>query len=436
MADLLEISRDIIDNGADRGPINRINHQLSEIADGIAIVEAFSHSISFSTDEGLVVFDASGAASGSAVVDAIRSWSRQAFHTLVFTHGHIDHVGGSGAFVQDARQHARPEPRVVGHENVLHRFHRYELTNGYNQLINARQFFGFTRRGYGIGGRHGKFLPEDVIQPNVTYRSSMSIAPGGVEFHLHHARGETDDHTWAWIPKYRAICAGDFFIWNFPNAGNPQKVQRYPVEWAKALRTMASREAELFIPAHGLPIAGRKRINQVLGEVAEVLENLVRDTLTMMNQGFRLNDILHTVRVAPEILQRPWLKPLYDEPEFVIHNIWRQYGGWYDGNPAHLKPAPEAALAAELLQLGGGAATFVERAQELSDRGDDRLACHLIEFAAAAAPKNPAVQAARAQIYQLRRDRESSLMAKGIFAHTVNESRQSAGLDDTDTENS
>ena len=31
-----------------------------------------------------------------------------------------------------------------------------------------------------------------------------------------------------------------------------------------------------------------------------------------------------------------------------MRNIWRFYGGWYDGDPSHLKPAPAAAIAAEL----------------------------------------------------------------------------------------
>src|SRR5947208_3667236 len=56
---------------------------------------------------------------------------------------------------------------------------------------------------------------------------------GGVRFELHHAKGETDDHTWTWIPSEKVLCCGDLFIWASPNAGNPQKVQRYPREWAE-----------------------------------------------------------------------------------------------------------------------------------------------------------------------------------------------------------
>jgi alkyl sulfatase BDS1-like metallo-beta-lactamase superfamily hydrolase len=224
----------------------------------------------------------------------------------------------------------------------------------------------------------------------------------------------------------KAICAGDFFIWNFPNAGNPQKVQRYPLEWAGAMRAMAARGAELFLPAHGLPIGGAHRIRQVLTEVADTLERLVQDTLEMMNAGARLNDIVHTVKVDPAILERPYLKPMYDEPEFVVRNIWRQYGGWYDGNPAHLKPAADSALAREVAALAGGALKLAERAREVMEN-DVRVACHLVELAAQADPESRVVHAIRSDIYQARRNQETSLMAKGIFGYAANESKGKAG---------
>lgn len=429
MADLLTMSADIIDNGADHGPVNRINHQLSELDDRLAIVEAFSHSILFDTDAGLVVFDTSGANGGQPVVEAIRGWSKAPFSHLIYTHGHVDHVGGSGAFISNAKAQGTPKPEVIGHARVPERFARYRLTNGYNNLINARQFRSFAKRGYGIGGSD-QFLPEDVAYPDITYDASMDVVAGDRHFHLYHAKGETDDHTWAYIPEYRAICAGDFFIWNFPNAGNPQKVQRYPVEWAKALRDMAGKDAELFIPAHGLPIAGKERIRNLLTEVAGTLEKLIDDTLRMMNDGAPRNEIIHSVRVDDALLAKPWLKPLYDEPEFVVNNIWRQFGGWYDGDPANLKPAKNQQLASEIVRLAGGIEKLIERALSLSGQQDHRLACHLIELAVHAESSDQAAHRARAEIYQARRNQETSLMAKGIFSYAVGESKAKSG--DTD----
>ena len=54
MTNLLKLSADVIDGriGIDEvGPLNRINFQLSELADDIAMVEAFSHSILFKPSE-------------------------------------------------------------------------------------------------------------------------------------------------------------------------------------------------------------------------------------------------------------------------------------------------------------------------------------------------------------------------------------------------
>ena len=428
MADLLAMSEAIIDGKMDAagvGPINRINHQLSEIGDGVAMVEAFSHCVLFETDDGLVAFDTSNYLGGARVVEEIRRWRQDRFNTIVYTHGHIDHVGGCGAFIADADDRGHPRPRVAGHDNVAKRFDRYDLTDGYNRIINERQFGQFRRAGYGLDGGD-RFLPPSSPKPDTTYADTMGLSAGGLEIDLRHAKGETDDHTWSWIPRHKAICAGDFFIWNFPNAGNPQKVQRYPVEWARAMRDMAAQGAELFLPAHGLPIGGAARIRTVLEQVADALDHLVGETLAMMNQGARLNDIIHSVTIDPAVLEKPYLRPMYDEPEFVIRNIWRLYGGWWDGNPANLKPARDSALATELADLAGGALRLAERALELSG-ADPRLACHLAELAALAAPTDSRVHQVRAEVFQARRERETSLMAKGIFGYLANQSKALSG---------
>ncbi len=113
-----------------------------------------------------------------------------------------------------------------------------------------------------------------------------------------------------------------------------------------------------------------------------------------------------------------------------MRNVWRLYGGWYDGNPAHLKPAPDAQLAASSPRSRAAPTQLARRAQELAAAGELRLACHLIELATGAAPAEPALHAARAAIYQQRRDGELSLMAKGIFGYAAGESLAKAGTFD------
>lgn len=409
----LDLSTRIIDSGTADTPVNRMTEQVSELTEGVAIVESFSHSVLVDTGAGLVAFDTSVEGKGPAVVAAARTWSTDPFDTLVYTHGHLDHVGGSGAFAADAHERGHSTPRVVGHEKVAPRFARYRDTSGYNRVINLRQFGGAATDLAKATSR--PFLPTSVLEPDITYRDQLVVDIGDTSFEFNHCLGETDDHTWTWIPKHKMISAGDQFIWMFPNCGNPQKVQRYPLEWAESLRAMAAKEAELFVPAHGLPIAGADRIRTCLITVAETLEKLVTEVVDAMNSGAVLDEIVHSVHVAPEVLEIPYLRPAYDEPEFVIRNIWRLYGGWYDGNPSRLKPPSDHAIGTEVVDMVGDIQIVVDRAINRSTEGDHRLACHLIELAIAAEPESRVANEARIQIYQARRAVETSLMAKGIY---------------------
>ena len=432
MADLLALSERLISEGDTETPANRPTGELSEISDDVAVIEAFSHVVVLSSAGVLGLVDTSTSFMAPGCLASLRSWSNDPVDTIVYTHGHVDHVGGAQTFLDDAAERGDPLPGVVGHANVEARFDRYDLTHGYNAIINARQF-GRTRL---INADENPMWPRDWVRPTTIVREQATTRVGDLRVELHHSLGETDDHLWGWIPDLDAVLAGDFLTWVFPNAGNPQKVQRYPKEWAAALRDMAARRPKLLLPAHGLPIGGADLIARVLNDVADVLESLVAEVLELMNQGARLDTIVNTVAVDPDRLARPYLMPIYDEPEFVIRNIWRMYGGWYDGNPARLKPPPDDVLSAEVAALAGGAAQLTARALVCSDAGDHRLACQLIEWAVTADNDDRAGHEARTEIYQRRRRAERSLMAKGIYRWAGSESEHELGRLDTGEEGS
>jgi alkyl sulfatase BDS1-like metallo-beta-lactamase superfamily hydrolase len=390
---------------------------LAEVADGVAFLPSFANVSAFTTDDGLLLVDTGSAFAARAVHTELRTWSSQRLDTAVYSHGHIDHVFGVPVFEEESAANGWAPPRVVAHAALPARFDRYIKTAGYNEIVNQRQF-----------GMANLRWPLEYRYPDQTYEDTLWLDVGGSLFELHHARGETDDHTWTWVPEAKVLCSGDLFIWASPNAGNPQKVQRYPLEWAAALRQMVELEAEWLLPGHGFLVQGADRVRQALTDTADLLESLVDQTLAMMNTGARLDEIIHSVVAPPALLDRPYLRPVYDEPEFVVRNIWRLYGGWYDGNPATLKPAPDAVVARELASLAGGAGVLADRAgglaasPEASDC-DLRLAGHLAELAALAAPHDAGVHAVRSAVFGRRAEVERSTMAKGIFRWAATESK-------------
>ena len=387
------------------------NGELVEVAPDTAFIAAFSNVAALSTADGLVLADTSSWFACKQVHASLRTWSDQRVDTAVFTHGHTDHCFGVDLYEEEARTNGWSAPRVVAHEAITARFDRYVETRGYNGIINQRQF-----------QLPKPMFPTNFRYPDETFRDHLDLTVGGETIELHHDRGETDDHVWVWAPSRKVLCTGDLFIWAAPNCGNPQKVQRYAIEWAHALRKMAALGAEILLPGHGLPIMGADRIRMALTDSALLLEHLHTETIQMMNEGARLDDIVQSVRAPAHLLDKPYLGPIYDEPEFVVRNIWRLFGGWYDGDPSHLKPAPAAALAHELASLAGGASKLARRALELANTGDLRLAGHLAELATQADPSDPELHAARAEVNQARVAAEASTMAKGVFAWAAAES--------------
>jgi alkyl sulfatase BDS1-like metallo-beta-lactamase superfamily hydrolase len=382
-----------------------------EVAERTFFFNSFANVIGFETDDGLVMVDAGTFAHRDIVFNGIRGWSEARLDTAIYTHGHTDHVFCVPLFTEEAKEKGWAPPRVIAHEAVPPRFDRYILTAGYNSVINQRQFSLPIQ------------WPTSYRYPDVTYKNSMTISVGGLRFELYHARGETDDHTWVWAPDRKVLCTGDLIIWAVPNAGNPQKVQRYCAEWAAALEKMAALNPEVLCPGHGVPVVGKERVSQVLLETAELLRSLHDQTTRLMNEGATLDTIIHSVKVPKHLEQRPFLQPVYDESQYVVRNVWRLYGGWYDGIPSHVKPAPEAQQAAEIVNLAGGAPALVKRARELLKKDEARLAAHVIEWAFMAAPDDKTVHEARAEVYGRLADDERALMTMNIYRATERESK-------------
>lgn len=369
----------------------------------------------FRTDAGLLVCDSGSVESAPLVHQALREWApAEPVHTIVLTHGHFDHVNGVALYMREARERGLPAPRLIAHENAVARFRRYAETAAHNARINRRQY---TRTDFP--------WPTTYPEPDVLVRDRLDVMVGSSRFEIRHGKGETDDHLWLWDDARKAVVAGDFVIWASPNAGNPQKVQRYAVGWAAALRDMLERRPEVVVGGHGPVLEGWDIVQHYLEDTATWLQSLHDQTIILLNEGAKLDEILHRVKPPAELKDKPYLQPNYDDPEFVVRNIARLVGGWWDGNPANLKPARDADLAAELCNLAGGALAMGERAKVLATEGRWRLAGHLAEFAVLGGGGKRAHEI-RAEVNMARAALEPSQMAKGIFKEAAEESRRAA----------
>ena len=387
-----------------------------EIEDGLLTLKSIASVNALDTGDGLVMLDTGGAFDRRTVFETVRGWRPATpLAAAVYSHHHIDHVLGTALFDAEAADNGWARPVVYAHEEVPAHFRRYEKTGGWNTAINRRQF--------AIDVPQFSW-PSEYRDPDVTYAKQLTFSRGELTFELHHARGETDDATWTYVPERKVLHPGDLFIWAVPNAGNPQKVQRYLSDWATALREMAALRPEIMLSGHGLPIFGAERVVAALTDTADLLDSVESQTLAIMNQGKNLDTCLHEVEIPAHLRDKPYLQPVYDHPQFLIRNVWRRYGGWYDGEPDNLLPAPARPAGTGVGRAGGWGRRVLARATALVEQGDPRLACHLVEYAALAAPDDPEVWAVRATVYRAHSAQHTSSMARNILGHAAQASEQ------------
>ena len=89
---------------------------LDEVAEGTGFIASFGNVAAFATDDALVLVDTGNQVLAGANHEAVRGWTDLPLDTVVYTHGHIDHVFGMAPFEAEAAAAGRPRPRVIAHE--------------------------------------------------------------------------------------------------------------------------------------------------------------------------------------------------------------------------------------------------------------------------------------------------------------------------------
>ena len=380
------------------------------VAEDVWVFAAFANVFALETADSLVLVDTGLVATGRQLVPMLQKWSDKPISTIILTHGHADHIGGLKNMSFD------DEVMVIGQDNILKRIERYEMTQGWNAKINQIQF-----------GLAEPVFARTWIGPTHTFHEQETLQVGDTTLELYAAKGETDDMCYTWVPEKRYLFCGDLFEWTMPNAGNPQKVQRYPLEWAEALENMAALKPAWLFPGHGFVLQGEEIIQTLLTDVAAFMRDLVEKVVARMNEGQMPYEIYHAVEPDPVLAAKPYLKAFYDHPKFVVRNILRQYGGWWSGQADELLPASPAEQAKEVAELAGGVEAIVARGRSKLANNELKLAAHLAEWATRAEPSNQMAQEFKRDVYERRMKAEKSLMARGIFRHSANQAREALG---------
>ena len=339
----------------------------------------------FETDEGIVLVDTGMAPAGPAILDAIRSVSEQPIHTIIYTHGHVDHAYGTWAIME-----AGETPEIIAHDLLKPRFERY---------IRLR---GSLARYMSQPEDQLPASESDLVWPTRYFSDRLELEIGGETFVLQHHKGETDDQLYVWVPGRKALASADYYQGFLPNAGNGKRYQRHVEDWAVAMREMAALQPEILLPAHGAPISDTATIVDNFTVLADTLQYIVDVTIEGLNAGKRKDLIYGAIELPEHLAQHPTMNVQYVSVSDISKMVIKKYTGWWDDIPSHWTPASMEDQGEMIIELAGGHVPAITQYAREMIADNIRLASHLTDWLFYARPDDPDIQQLVFDVYRTR----------------------------------
>ncbi len=349
------------------------------INDFIMMSEAFSNAYRIETPAGSVQLNA-GMGMEAPVIDAnFKRFNDTPVHTLIFTQGHVDHVGGTAYFREQ-----NPGLRVVASS-------RFAEHQAYDTRLapfrGNRSAFAFADKfadafNYYKAQGYSDFPAQDQPTPDLLVEERMAFELGGTNFELIALPGaETNDSLIVWLPQHKICFTGNLFgcpFGHFPNLVTIRGDRyREALVVAHAVDTVRALQPEMICYGHHAPIIGSELIQDELTALYNAIHYVHDETVKGMNEGKDVHTLMAEITLPPEME----VGQGYGKVSWSVRAIWESYGGWFHHqSTTELYAIPQSSVAMDLVELAGGAEAIVERAAEQHAHGQHEKALHLLDI--------------------------------------------------------
>ncbi len=353
---------------------------------------------------------------------------------VVYSHSHVDHFGGVRGVVSEEAV-AAGEVEVIAPVGFM------------SEAISENVYAGnaMSRR---AGLQYGRNIPsspfgqvDSAIGKGLAAGTTGLIAPTLVieeDFEEHIIDGvtmvfqntpgtEAPAEMNTWFPEQKVFWAAENITATVHNVYTLRgALVRDALSWSKQINEALyrfGREAEILVSSHNWPRWGNERIQEVMRAQRDAYANLNNQVLFLANQGVTIKEI-HNQYVVPESLQQQWNVRQYHGSEF--HNsraVLNRYLGYWDGNPATLAPLSPSDSAPLFVEMMGGSAEIIAKAEELHAAGEYRLAMEILNKLVYAEPANAQAKDLLANVFEQLGYQYESASLRNVFLAAAQELR-------------
>ena len=352
-----------------------------EIAPGVYQSDGMSNSWLLVTPEGRIVINAGMGFEGAVHRQKYDAVDSGPIRYLIFTQGHVDHVGGAEAFLEEGTE-------MIAHAGNQGHQALDQLIQGYRMRRSA---FAFPQVRAYLEGRSGEAGQPAAVQaapePDITFEDRYSFSLGGLDLELMWVPGgETNDSIIIWLPQARIAIVGNLYGALFGHVPNLVTIRgdkyRESEVFSAAIERVRALEPEILAVGHHEPLVGAKHIAEQLDRLHAAVAYVHDETVRYMNEGKDVYQAMAEIQLPPELA----VGEGYGKVAWNVRGIWENYVGWFDHrSTTELYAPPPSSVYPDLVELAG-ATQVVERGRKRLEGGDAVEAIHLSEAVLAAAP--------------------------------------------------
>jgi alkyl sulfatase BDS1-like metallo-beta-lactamase superfamily hydrolase len=312
-------------------------------------------------DGGLVIIDTTESTkAASLILEQFRNITNLPVHTIIYTHGHRDHISGATVFAEGG------QPQIIARSNFAS-----DLQERKGRQAPVKALLARTKRQFGIGlqfpgerinigvgpgDRPLEGLGAGFTPPTKTFDGKVfTFSACGIDLEMHAAPGETPDQSVVWFPEQQALFCADNFYHSFPNLYAIRGTSyRDFDDWADTADMMLQFNAVHLLTGHTLPVSGAEQIRERLSDYRDAIRAVITQTTELINQGLTPDAIAAQVKLPADLAEKPWLQEFYGKVSFAARAYFAGTLGWFDGNPSNLEPLAPSNRAKNFMALAGG----------------------------------------------------------------------------------
>ncbi|MFJ5921205.1 alkyl/aryl-sulfatase [Kitasatospora sp. NPDC092948] len=364
-------------------------------------------------DTGLIVIDPLASYETAQAALALyrnATEDRTPISTLIYTHSHVDHFGGSRGLFAEVGDQVPATLKVYAPTGFLEHAVSENVYAGPAMARRAEYMYAAAldkaptgQIGTGLGqtnsiGEATLIPPTDNIGDGPStlqaeWKSSYVIpwrrglyarTIDGVTVIFQLTPGtEAPAEMNFYFPEIRALCMAENATHNLHNILSIRGAQ---VRDAHVWSTYLTEAIQAFAPYSDVEFASHHWPHWMSENIVEFLSNqrdmygyLNDQALRMLDAGYTGIELAEKLQTLPPNLADKWYtQGYYGSLSHNFKAVYQRYMGWYDGNPANLWKLPPTPAGVNYVQAMGGGAAVVALAQQSYDANDYRWAAELL----------------------------------------------------------